>query len=185
MRRVSQRQIVDVDESGVMKPGSEGDCFPACVASIFEIPLEQAPGRRGNTQEVWDWLALNFPGVGVVARSWQVPRDEPEWHQGYWIATVLSARFREPDCGHCTPDRRRKSRPDVGFFRRDECPVCDGTGHAVGLHAVVMEGRRRVWDPHPQADWDAPLRFMGEDFFVVTDPSRLTARGVPQPIARS
>lgn len=182
MRRVTQQKLVEVDERGVIKKGSSGDCYPACIASIFEIPLDQAPGQRGSTQEVWDWLALNFPGVSVVARSWIEPRDEPDRHEGYWIATVVSSRFREPDCQYCSVEREES---DPGYFwRRDECPACEGTGEARGLHTVVMEGSKRVWDPHPKADWDTPLRFVGEDYFIVTDPARITARLVPQPLAR-
>lgn len=183
MRGVQQTEMVDVDERGIIKPGAGGDCYPACIASIFELPLSQVPGRRGNRQEVFDWLALNFPGVGVISRHWTVPRDEPDFHQGYWIATVISRRFRMADCQSCIADRRRKSNPPY-FWRREECPACEGTGEELGLHAVVMEGRQRVWDPHPKADRDAPLQFRGEDVFVVTDPARLTPRVLPQPFKR-
>lgn len=177
MRRVSQQQLVDVDEQGVRRPESVGDCFPACVASIFEIPLDLAPGMGGNSQAVWDWLALNFPGIGMVVRDWDEPR-EPYHRAGYWIATVVSSRFREPNCDRCTPDRRRKSDPPY-VWRRDECPFCQGTGHGRGLHAIVMENAQRVWDPHPKADWDATPQIVGETYFVVTDPARLAARSLP------
>lgn len=181
MRRVQQRRLIEVDERGVRKPESSGDCYPACIASIFEIPLGMAPGMSGNTQAVHEWLALNFPGIGIVSRHWDEPK-EPYYRAGFWIATIISSRFREPDCHRCTTDRRRKSSPPY-WYRRDECPSCEGTGEALGLHAVVMENAKRVWDPHPQADWAAPLRIVGEDYFVVTDPARLSARAVPQPLA--
>jgi hypothetical protein len=183
MRRITQQKLVEVDEHGVRLPDSSGDCYPACIASVFEIPLDQAPGMHGNTQHVHDWLALNFPGIGIVSRSWTEPKA-PYYRAGFWIATVISSRFREPDCHHCTTDRRRKSKPEWGFYRRDECPICDGTGHARGLHAIVMEHARRIWDPHPHADWDSEPRIVGEDFFVVTDPTRLVARALPTPLVK-
>ena len=182
MRRVSQQRLVDVDEHAVRLPHSSGDCFPACIASLFEIPLDQAPGMGGNTQDLHDWLALNFPGISVVSRDWLEPKA-PYFRPGYWIATVISSRFREPDCHHCTTDRRRKSKPPW-FWRRAECPYCEGSGHCRGLHAIVMEHARRVWDPHPKADWDNEPRIVGETFFVVTDPARLTARTQPTPTRR-
>ena len=179
MRRVTQTQLVHVDADGVMlKDSPPGNCFPACVASIFELPIDQAPGTRGNTQHVRDWLALNFPGIGLVSRDWNEPRDHV-YNGGYWIATVLSTRFREPDCHHCTTDRRRKSKPEWDFWRRDECPRCEGTGHPIGLHAIVMEHANRAWDPHPEADWDSEPQIMGETVFTVEDPSRLAARVIP------
>jgi len=180
MRRVTQQQLVEVDENGVILPDSRGDCYPACLASIFELPLSAVPGMGGNTRTVFDWLALNFPGIGIVSRSWMEPKA-PYYRAGFWIATVISSRFREPDCHHCTPDRRRKSKPPY-FYRRAECPVCDGTGHARGLHAIVMENARRVWDPHPEADWTSEPQIVGEDYFVVTDPARLAARSLPSPV---
>lgn len=177
MRRVSQQTLVQVDDDGIRIPDTPpGDCYQACVASIFELPLPLAPGYGGNSQSIWDWLALNYPGIGMVARSWVEPKD-PEYRQGYWIATIISDRFREPDCGHCRPEND-KSEPPF-YWTREECPHCEGGGHQRGLHAVVMENRVRVWDPHPEADWDAPLRIVGETFFVVTDPARLSARTVP------
>lgn len=174
--------LVEIDENGLRKPDSSGDCYPACIASIFEIPLELAPGMNGNSQKVWDWLALNYPGIGMTVRDWHEPRDHVR-NDGFWIATVISPRFREPDCHHCTTDRRRKSKPEHGFYRRDECVDCGGTGHGRGFHAVVMEYGRLAWDPHPKADWDTPLQIVGETLFTVTDPARLAVRTIPRALA--
>jgi hypothetical protein len=176
MRRVRQQQKVAVDERGIRLPESRGDCYPACVASIFELPLEKVPGLGGNTQAVFDWMALNYPGIGLRSRTWVEPRDEPEYHAGFWIATVLSSRFREADCSYCRPDTETSDPP--WFWRRDECPACEGSGEMRGLHAIVMENRDVAWDPHPDAD-GSPYRYCGEDFFIVTDPSRLAARPLP------
>ncbi len=176
MRRVSQQQLVVTDERGVRTRDSSGDCFPACIASIFELPLKAVPGSGGNVTAVYEWLALNYPGIGVVSRSWPEPR-EPEYRQGYWIATVISSRFREPDCGYCA-SHVEESKPPF-HWRRDECPCCGGSGEAPGLHAIVMEHAKRVWDPHPDADWDSEPAFVGETHFVVTDPARLSPRLLP------
>lgn len=183
MRRVTQSVTVDIDERGIRVEGTQGDCYVACIASVFELPLEGCPGLGGNSQQVWNWLAANYPGVGMIVRDWTVPRDEPDRHEGFWIAHVLSPRFREPDCHHCTPDRRRRSRPPH-FWRRDECPACDGTGHSHGVHAIVMEHWRPVWDPHPHvAGLLDSYKYVGETVFVVTDPARLQPRTLPSPSA--
>lgn len=177
MRRVSQQKLLELDEHGRRVDGSSGDCYPACIASIFEIPLDQAPGANGNSQEVWDWLALNFAGIGIDVRVWDEPRDHVH-HSGFWIATIVSPRFKD-HCYSCHPDRETSDPP---WYRRDECPRCDGTGWAPGLHAVVMENGKRVWDPHPEVDWDAPIEIIGETVFTVTDPARLAARVLPAPL---
>jgi hypothetical protein len=175
VRRVSQKRLVEVDEHGIRVEGSAGDCFPACIASIFELPLELAPGMGGNTQALYDWLALNYSGIGCASRSWLEPKQT--LNNGFWIATVISPRFREPVCHNCSPERAASEPPF--FWRRDECPYCDATGHQRGLHAVVMEHGRLAWDPHPQADYSEP-QVVGETVFVVTDPARLPARTIPR-----
>lgn len=177
MRRVGQQRLVEIDEAGIRVPESQGDCYPACIASIFELPLELAPGYGGDSQAVWDWLARNYPGIGMVVRDWPEPREAPH-HTGFWIATVVSTRFRERDCGWCHPARETSDPPR--FYRQDECPRCGGTGHGPGLHAIVMENTSPVWDPHPEAHGLADeYACVGETYFTVTDPARLAARSMP------
>jgi hypothetical protein len=179
MRRVSQRFKVDVDERGVRKKGSFGDCVPACLASIFELPIETF-GDRDPGQKLYDFLACNYAGITHVTRYFK-PTPDPPHHPGFWIAGVLSARFKE-ECHNCSPERET-SEPQWDFWRRDECPWCDGTGLAAGWHAVVMENRQRVWDPHPDVDWNAPVTYVSETVFVVGDPSKLQARTMPVAIS--
>ena len=80
-----------------------------------------------------------------------------------------------------SPSRSVTERRPLGFVdvRAESSPTGDGTGEPPGLHAIVMENAKRVWDPHPKADWDSELRIVGETLFVVTDPARLTARVLP------
>lgn len=177
MRRVSQRQTATVVD-GIRVPDSPpGDCLPACIASIFELDLDDAPGLGGRNQQIWDWLALNYPGIGMAARDWLEPRKDVH-HKGFWIATTVSPRYRESVCHYCNAVRAESEPPY--FWRRDECPHCNGTGQQRGLHAVVMEHGKLAWDPHPQATWPDELPIVGETYFTVTDPSRLTARVLPQ-----
>lgn len=176
MRRVTQKTKVEVDERGVRLPGSHGDCVPACLASVFELPIEVF-GDRDDSQRLYEFLALNYPGVSVRVRYLPFRTEEVPYNWGFWLAGIESSRFKV-DCTHCKADQEA-SVPEHDFWRRDECRWCEGSGLKPGWHMIVMENRQRVWDPHPDADWDAPLSFVSETVFVVADPARLLARTVP------
>jgi hypothetical protein len=99
-----------------------GNCFQACIASIFELPIEDVPDWNANGEGRWldlydVWLAER--GLAMVCVD--VHTDtfrEFSYHDKisvYWIAGVKSPRIS-------------------------------------GSHAVVMENHKMVWDPHPQRD---------------------------------
>lgn len=177
MIRISQRYSAEVDENGLVFEGSQrGDCVAACLASIFEMPIDTFP-EHDDTQWLWRWLAVYFPGVDLQHKHFGRPTDEAPYHRGFWLATIESSRFKE----HCTDCSVDLAESTSFFWKRDECPWCRGTGIRPGFHCVVMENRDRVWDPHPGVDWDAPLSFAGEKTFHVKDVARLTPRVMPAP----
>lgn len=166
-----------------------GNCFPACIASIFELPLPAVP--RYDTQHVYNWLRRRYPGIGMKRIVYFKPhpkypfeyvdiaKAKPPDHPGYWIATVESPRFTTL-CHRCFGKKRIKVYlKDDGHLpekervsRRERCFACKGKGREIGLHAVVMQGNKLAWDPSPKRDMGIG-RFRGETLFYVNDPSLL------------
>lgn len=127
----------------------EGDCFWACLASIFEEPLESFhygkllapndPDIAKLSECRWPRLKFHFDDLGRNYRLVDGPSvpghphpqrwkyDPPaEWDAptlGYWIASVFSQKLRHPI-----------ESPYYGM---------------PGLHAVIMHGRHVVHDPNP------------------------------------
>lgn len=125
-----------------------GDCLQACIASIFELDLDEVPHfmerqyLSGNTRpwehEVMRW-AMEF-GVSLGWLRYEEPHKEPlGYHPGHWIAKVRSVYGGTPP--HST-------------------------------HAVVMWGNEVVHDPNPiSRDYHAfnrePYEFWGESWFEI------------------
>jgi hypothetical protein len=67
-----------------------GNCWAACLASIFEIPLESIPFPNGNDDDFWPiyhaWLAERNATVVSLTRGEWVPA-------GLVIGSVVSPRF--------------------------------------------------------------------------------------------
>ena len=86
---------------GADAPESEqGDCMRACLASIFEIPLEDAPDFVGHIAGggwffiLQKWLnARNLSLLLLPAK----PKDVP---MGYAMVAVLSHNLPNPQDGH-------------------------------------------------------------------------------------
>lgn len=122
MRKVEQTELADY----TIDPPVRGNCLAACVASIFEIPLERLSGVY-DTQELWYWLNVHLPAIGMIAHTYYVGNEvrgvpfgsrRPDRFTGLpgltpWIAVVQSPR----------------------------------TAH---MHCVVMVGGELAWDPHPE-----------------------------------
>lgn len=177
MRLVTQRHSAEVDADGlVVEGGQRGDCVAACLASIFELPIDVFP-PTDDRQWLWRWLAVYYPGVSFVHKQYGRPTEQAPGHTGLHLAGIVSSRFRE----RCTDCNEEIEESTPFFFRRDECPWCGGSGIRPGHHSVVMKGSHREWDPHPDADWDAPLTYVSETLFIVTDVARLAPRMVPAP----
>lgn len=73
----------------------KGDCYAACIASIFEIPLESVPKPNGIDDDFWpiyhEWFAKYNARVISVARGDFIPPD------AYLVGTVKSPRFKDTD----------------------------------------------------------------------------------------
>lgn len=140
-----------------------GDCLRACVASIFELTLDEVPHfveimyqrqARHDTEKEWgqsSWGMLNSWawsfGVGVNEFIYQFQgrrmwTAEPlHYHPGYWIASVDS---------------------------RDPSTAQMGSNFA---HAVVMNGPEVKHDPNPDSRAvNEPYRFRGEIWFELAHP---------------
>lgn len=134
----------------------EGNCAWACIASIFELCLDDLRGERSGPTDynlrVWTEenlpdheyhyvdRARNYhlvPGPSVPEHPYperwcyDVPEGpflppEPE----YWIGVIFSLEITRP--------------PEDPYYPMP------------GLHAVVMRGIEMVHDPHPRNPWPRP-----------------------------
>lgn len=102
--QLSGAEMIPVNQTrfkGSEAPQEEqGNCFQACVASIFELPLEEAFDCLQYSEERWfdafnSWLkprglaCVFIHGVPVASEFW-----------GYHLAGVKSTTLRNPDDGH-------------------------------------------------------------------------------------
>lgn len=147
---------------GQMRP--MGDCVAACVASIFEMSLDEVPhfveimyqrAARHDLSKEWQFTqqglmnawAWSF-GVGVgytyyrTRTGKRIYRKTPLcYHGGYWIAAVMSRDAAV-----------RKASPEAS-------------------HAVVMLGYEVAHDPNPDSRAvQRPYRYVGELWFEVAHP---------------
>jgi hypothetical protein len=178
---VKQRQKYESTER-------RGDCWTACIASIFEVPYETLPDLNSNRQSslLTEWLALHYPGVVMRQRD-HVPFDAEDDHvalrkiapPGFWIASVESPRFTEECRFHVSGE----GTPLPPFwYERDACPHCGGSGERPGFHAVVCRSDLVVHDPSPDVTgygWEYNGKLCSITWFEVTDPARLIPRALP------
>ena len=95
------RPIYQTKFGGSDKPEAEqGDCMRACIASIFEIGLEDAPDFAGSINgggwffRLQQWLhQRNLSLLMLPAKPFDVPA-------GYCMAAVKSLILPNPDDGH-------------------------------------------------------------------------------------
>lgn len=157
MRPVEQTEFWAPAEGDA--PEKRGNCVAACLASLFEVPIEDCAGVIYYNQ-LCEWTKERFPALSVdqvgVGDSWGQTRDPEaylEWPTehfcfGYWMATVWSPRVVDLV-------------GDDGYMEW-------------GLHAVVMRGSDLAWDPFPGADWsEEPMRFRSCTSWRVWDPGQL------------
>lgn len=182
--------MIHVRQTRTFEPGDppyRGNCFAACVASVFEVPIEVLPELHGRQDSaLMEWLHIHYPGVAVRTRD-HVPFDaDDDWPKGlyppsgFWIANVQSPRFTE-DCTAHTRDGGEPMPPN--WYDIADCPHCEGTGTRPGFHAVVARFGEVAHDPHPDVTgygWEYNGKLCGITWFEVTDPGRLIPRRVPQ-----
>lgn len=165
-----------------------GDCWTACVASIFEVPYETLPDLNANRQSslLAEWLGLHYPAITLRSRDYvpfDAERDVDQLRKiappGFWIASVESPRFSEKCLYHAS----ETGTPEPPFwYDPAECPHCGGTGERPGFHAVVCRRDEVVHDPHPEVEgvgWSYNGRLCSVSWFEVTDPGRLVPRRLP------
>jgi hypothetical protein len=137
-----------------------GDCFRACVASIFELPLDEVPHFvEGPSwwRDFGRWVAEVLPGVRPCNTTYRKPEGEgaarrlvfdkspdypKESRPGYWIGCVMSENFGD-----------------------------DAT------HAVVMLDGEVAHDPSPHPR-RTPYEFVGGTWFAAADPAALRRRAL-------
>lgn len=178
---VEQRYMAIFDEHGDNL--QRGDCLTACIASIFELPIDEVPFF---VQED-DWYRAYHDWVRTrglcIERAWiSVDDEDPTKLNGYpsdryWIATVLSPRGKTR-CNVCKGERETATQWDKELSTYQildapaPCSYCDATGLKPSLHAIVMRGREIAWDPHPQRDM-GHLGFVSGEQFGCPDPTKI------------
>ncbi len=135
--------MIPVNQTIFKSPG--GDCFRACVASIFEMPIEAVPHFLGES--------AGTHGVG--------------WAQEYWEAVLAfseehghEVKFLEP-CN--APDAAQTvAATGLYYIAIGQSPRCNYG------HCVVMHRGEYVHDPVPSGGFLAgePWTFI---FFVAKD----------------
>lgn len=191
MKPVDQTRFYIPGPYPLAEDKERGNCLSACVASIFEISIEEAEEASVYSSNVREWIEDRFPGVSIAERTLGArPTDraeiltdfmswpkQPPYHSGFWIGTFWSPRILDRPmygCGCPWDDDDEYVGPD------SDCKFCHGEPHRRyhgidwGLHAVVLKGGRVAWDPHPLSRarkeycyWRAEMQF------IVTDPSKL------------
>lgn len=129
--------------------GRQGNCYAACLASMFEIDIDEVPDfHRGVLQDmeqteinrIWNlnvrwWLRDTF-GMGVIVLTFtDAAQWENLWLQGYHIVSGTSPR-------------------EAGL-----------------LHATVWHEGKMVHDPHPEPQGTLDLQVI--DMLYPLDPSKL------------
>ena len=127
---------------------TNGNCFPACLASILEIPLDTIPNFCATPG---DWIrAANkwMSTYGLCILEWDLAEDGAlcgmnGLADGAWV--VISGKSPRGDFLHAV----------VGRYRDDE---------ELGTHKLEY-----VHDPHPSRSYhDGPAKHA--DFFVAINP---------------
>jgi hypothetical protein len=149
---VEQDELADY----TVDPPVRGNCLAACVASIFEVPLDD--------------LALIYDNRTL----------------GFWLRGAQPAlTYRHQDHGRLGEDLVWRAAPvalgsvmpDVSTLRAlwiatVKSPRIEATEDNIGLHAVVMRGREVAWDPHPARSDGVGAQY-AMTWFELIDPGRL------------
>jgi hypothetical protein len=141
--------MVPVFQTILTAPG--GNCFSACIASIFEIPdVNDVPNFCYEVPAGDDWM--------FVASMWCIKRF------GLGLLTI-----RVPNL----PEYEKDSRYTEQFFGRSSAYVIAGIKTARGpLHAVVYKDDEMVHDPYPGGSLMVG-RVVDWTIFFAVDPLRL------------
>jgi hypothetical protein len=82
-----------VEQTIFTAPG--GDCFPACLASLLELPLSEVPNHQGADwwERYQEWLAGLGRKLGYITCA-EIAGEAPAGH------AILGARSPRLDCLH-------------------------------------------------------------------------------------
>jgi hypothetical protein len=149
-----------VEQSRGYDGNGGGDCVAACLATIFEIPLDEVGIADGpSATELADWTRRRYPWLECREQdhgkdyrevegglwTYDIPEESPApLTGGIWMASVVS------------PSGLLRHGPYAGS------PV---------LHCVVMRGRQCAWDPSPSRDECFGVVVL-QTWWVARDPAR-------------
>lgn len=111
---------------------THGNCWPACIASILDLPLAAVPGFFPAPDDQVDWyrksyLWLKERGYALVNLTLPIPAEcEPIFPDGYVIVTGPSPR--QPEKLHAVVGKLKSS-------------YSHGVGHSFEIELIH--------DPHP------------------------------------
>lgn len=105
----------------------KGDCMRACVASLFELPLEKVPN-------FWDDVELS---ATPEKQSWQWTESMRNWSIQYGIVPLTFRYNKKSDLA--------KILKDVYVIASGESPRNKNSDHA-----VIMLNGQIIHDPHPE-----------------------------------
>lgn len=76
-----------------------GNCFAACIASIFECEISDIPNFTDLNDDNWaDEIAKRLKPYNIATVAYDLQQLGFDWHpSGYYIGAVQSPRF---DCLH-------------------------------------------------------------------------------------
>lgn len=178
---VEQRHLAVFDEQGDCV--QHGDCLTACVASLFELPIDGVPFFVESDRWWHEYHEFVAARGLCIERAWiTVDETDPTKLSGWpgdrwWIATVKSPRGLAR-CSACKGSGQEERYWDGDqFVELDEARPCSycTDGLAPSLHAIVMYGRELAWDPHPQREM-GHLGFVSGEQFGAPDPAKLVLR---------
>lgn len=108
-----------------------GDCFRCCIAAVLQLPASEVPH--------FVQIANGLSSYDGYAQTWLGKR-------GFWMLTFeLNSIFGDGPPFHMVSE--------AGYHPRTIPIICSGptvrSKKPTDQHAVVMEGGRTVYDPHP------------------------------------
>ncbi len=120
-----------VDQTTFGSPG--GNCFSACVASMFELSIDDVPYFMGDESDGDEWCHR--------FEKWLCPRG---------LYPVLLGIDPDPP----KDDHKNAWRPQGLYILSGKSPRDTGENKDDPLlHSVLARGHRLIHDPHPSRDY--------------------------------
>lgn len=144
-------------------PHERGNCYPAVIASILEMEVEDVFQVQEYYDEYWkgpldDWLQ---------ERGWKIKGadDFKAFHQDLWLRQFIDTEGRNPDGlpGEQWREIMRDELSDKYYFVAGTSPRNPDINHI-----VIYQNGKMVHDPHPDQtgilseEWFSQLIKIGE-----------------------